>query len=510
MQRTVRIETGLVEGLPAADPRITSFKGIPYAAPPVGENRWRAPQPADSWGGVFKAYKFAPISVQHIPGLDKENIYSWEWNVDPSIEMSEDSLMLNIWTPAKTFDEKLPVFVWYFGGGLREGNTAEMEFDGERIARRGIVVVTINYRLSAFGFLCHPEITAENPEFPGNFGYLDQRFGTMWVKRNIAAFGGDPNNITIGGQSAGGGSVMAQVASPLNKGLFQKAIVDSGLEQMPYPPGFFGRLMTMEEAEENGKRYFEKLGVKTLAEARALDANIIRDTMYDMDLHFGVVKDGNFMIDETNERYMTNEANIMPMLFGHTASEFPHFPVVSNMEELKEYAEKTFGEDAPEFMSIIEGSTGSYAEAKHNATTSHLEYAIRLFGKAKKETGNTVPFWYWVFEPEIPGFDNPGAFHSSDLWFFWETLAKCWRPFKGKHYDLARIMCNYWANFIKTGDPNGLDADGTPMPYWKPFTDDEPNRMWFEDTVHPEVEGPNELMSFLLKEGIKRRKNEKR
>ena len=148
MLRKVTVETGVVEGIPAADPRITAFKGIPYAAPPVGENRWRAPQPAKKWEGVLKAYKFAPISMQHVPGEDPDNIYSREWNVDTSIEMSEDSLMLNVWTPARRADEKLPVFVWYFGGGLREGNTAEMEFDGERLARRGIIVVTVNYRLN--------------------------------------------------------------------------------------------------------------------------------------------------------------------------------------------------------------------------------------------------------------------------------------------------------------------------------------------------------------------------
>ena len=136
MLRRVTVENGVVEGLPAADPRITSFKGIPYAAPPVGENRWRAPQPAKNWEGVLKAYKFAPISMQHVPGEDPDNLYSREWNVDTSIEMSEDCLMLNVWTPARKADEKLPVFVWYFGGGLREGNTAEMEFDGERLARR--------------------------------------------------------------------------------------------------------------------------------------------------------------------------------------------------------------------------------------------------------------------------------------------------------------------------------------------------------------------------------------
>ena len=144
MLREVKVKNGWVRGIPAADPRVTAFKGIPFAAPPVGENRWRAPQPAADWDGVLECYKFAPISMQHIPGLDPNNIYTREWNVDPEIPMDEDCLYLNVWTPAKKADEKLPVYVWYFGGGLREGNPSEMEFDGERIARRGIGVVTIS------------------------------------------------------------------------------------------------------------------------------------------------------------------------------------------------------------------------------------------------------------------------------------------------------------------------------------------------------------------------------
>ena len=229
MLRRVKIENGIVEGLPAADPRITSFKGIPFAAPSVGENRWRAPQPAKNWDGVLKAYAFAPISMQATPGLNKNDIYTREWMVDPEIPMSEDCLYLNVWTPAKSPDEKLPVYVWFFGGGLQVGHPAEMEFDGERIARRGIVVVTVNYRLNVFGFLCHPEITAEAPDAPANFGNLDQQFGICWVKRNIAVFGGDPDNITIGGQSAGGGSVMSQLTAANEEGLFQKVIIQSGI-----------------------------------------------------------------------------------------------------------------------------------------------------------------------------------------------------------------------------------------------------------------------------------------
>ncbi len=504
MLRIVTVENGVVEGIPAADPRITAFKGIPYAAPPVGENRWRAPQPAKDWEGVLKAYKFAPISMQGVPGVNPDNIYSREWNVDPDIEMSEDSLVLNVWTPARRTDEKLPVFVWYFGGGLREGNTAEMEFDGERLARRGIVVVTVNYRLNVFGFLAHPEITAENPDFPTNFGYLDQRFGTMWVKRNIAAFGGDPENITIGGQSAGGGSTMAQVACPLNKGLFQKAIVDSGLELMPYPGGFFGPLPTLAEAEKVGEKFFEILGVRTLAEARELDAFYIRDKMLTCGLPFGGVQDGVMVPAPSNELFMKNEVNLVPMLFGHTSTEFPMAPNVRTADEFRAFAKENYGADADEFLKLCDSYNDGVVEMKHKAQAQHLEFSIRRLAQKKADTGEKTPMYYWLFDPEIPGWDNPGTFHSSDLWFFFETLAKCWRPFVGKHYDLARQMCNYWANFIRSGDPNGLDADGRPMPEWKPYTVDEPCRMIFGDTAYTECRGPGPLMAFLLRQAQKK------
>lgn len=503
MLRRVFVENGLIEGLPAADPRITTFKGIPFAAPPVGENRWRAPQPAKNWDSVLYAYKFGPISMQQKPGLDPENIYTREWNTDPEISMDEDCLQLNVWTPAKSADEKLPVFVWYFGGGLKEGNTAEMEFDGERIARRGIVVVTVNYRLNVFGFLCHPEITAENPDAPANFGHLDQQYGTRWVQRNIAAFGGNPNNITIGGQSAGGGSVMSQVTSPQNEGLFQKAIVDSGLMKMPYPGGFFGPDKTLIQAEQEGVKFFEFLGVSSLAEARKMDAVLLRDKMIEYKRAWGTVIDGKFCVGASNDLLMENKCQIVPMLYGHTSTEFPMRPFVKTPEEFKAFAETTYGDDANEFLRICSSSTGSISEMLYKASTSHIEFSIRLIAKAKAKTGEKTPMYYWVFDPEIPGWDHPGTFHSSDLWFFFESLAKCWRPFTGKHYDLARQMCNYWANFIRSGDPNGKDADGSCMPQWKPFTDADPNRMWFGDKAYLCSEGPGDLMKFLLKQNSK-------
>lgn len=244
MIRIAKTEHGLVKGLPAADPRITAFKGIPFAAPPVGANRWRAPQPCFTWDGIRTAYEFAPISVQDTPGLGND-IYCREWHVDPEIAMSEDCLYLNIWTPAKTTEDKVPVLVWFFGGAFQWGYTAEIEFDGERLARRGIIVVTVNYRLNLFGFLAHPELTEEQPETPTNFGHLDQRAGLLWVINNIKNFGGDPEHITMAGQSAGGMSVMVHLTNPSNMGLFKGAIVQSALIRSPYPNDFFGHPISL-------------------------------------------------------------------------------------------------------------------------------------------------------------------------------------------------------------------------------------------------------------------------
>lgn len=502
--RIVTVKNGTVEGLPAADPRITSFKGIPYAAPPVGNLRWRAPQPAKDWEGTYKAYKFGPIPMQKVPGADPENIYTREWHVDSSVEMSEDCLTLNIWTPAKSADEKLPVFIWYYGGGFQEGYTTEMEFDGERLARRGIIVVTVNYRVNAFGFLAHPEITAENPDAPTNFGFLDQRFANIWVKENIAAFGGDPENMTIGGQSAGGGSVLAQLTSPMTKGLFQKVIVDSGIRQLMYKPALKAR--TLKGAEQAGVEFFNALGVKTLEEARKLDPFVIRDKVYELKLFFGPIEDGVFTIGNHHEMFMNAECDVKPMMVGHTSTEFPAVPDVNSLEELRAFAEDYFGiEDAPEFLKLVESKNGSLAESLSKARIPSFEFTCRLFGEMKAKTEEKTPLYYWVFTPEIPGWDNPGCFHSSDLWFFFETLAKCWRPFVGKHYDLARQMCNYWANFIKNGDPNGPDADGSEMPLWEPYTVDNPCRMIFGDKAYSDYAKPSKLVRFMLDNEMKKR-----
>jgi len=511
MLRIAQTENGTVRGIPAADPRITSFKGIPFAAPPVGNLRWRAPQPAQSWEGIRDCFTFGPIAMQNPITADPKNLYDREWNVDPDIPMSEDCLYLNVWTPAKSTDEKLPVFVWIYGGGLASGNTAEMEFDGERLARRGIVVVSIAYRVNIFGFMAHPEITADSPDAPANFGFFDQRAGIAWTKRNAAAFGGDPDNITIGGQSMGGYSVAAQMASPLNKGLFQKAIIESGYWQFYYTPQHFGKV-PLEDAEKTGIRFFEHIGVKSLAEARAIDAFELRDKAKGF-WGGGSVTDGVFLSDDVNAIIEQGNALNIPVLLGNTGPEFHDFPVgkrkpgdrpfgappAASIEEFEESIRSVFGAKADDFLTICRMNGDSLDAMMQTADFQSTELVAHITAKQNVKLGNPYKLFYYIFDPYMPGWDNAGAFHSSDLWFFFESLAKCWRPFDGKYYDLARHMCNYWANFIRSGDPNGIDADGTRMPNWSELTPDAPYAMRFTETgAKLDEHGPSDVIKFIV------------
>lgn len=442
MKRTAKTQYGTVKGLQGTDARITVYKGIPFAAPPTGNRRFRAPEPPGEWEGVREAFAFGPISIQDTPGLG-DDIYCREWHVDPDIPMDEDCLYLNIWTPAKDSGEKLPVLVWFFGGAYQWGYTAEMEFDGERLAARGIVVVSVNYRLGVFGFLSHPEITKESPDAPGNFGLLDQQAGLKWVYENISAFGGDPERITIAGQSAGGNSVANQLAFAGNRHMIHGAVIYSGIIRFPKeekdsnlfdPPA-------LSEAEKRGQDFFSFLGVKSLEEARNLDALLIRDryAKYREDHpFFANIIDGKFCTKDPYDAFMSGECAKVPVISGNTSDEF-----------------------------IING-------------VNIVESSVRTVFDKRLESDMDAKLFYYTFCADIPGEDDPGCFHSCDLWFFFETLMKCRRPFEGRHFELAAKMCDYIANFVRTGDPNGKGRFGKPLPLWENYTAEKRNGMIFQ------------------------------
>lgn len=476
MLRKVKVEEGYLKGITAADPRITVFKGIPFAKPPVNELRWAPPQPAEKWKGEKECYKFSavPFQAEALPEPPDEDLYGKEWCVDTELPMSEDCLYLNVWTPAKKSDEKLPVYFWIYGGAWQVGNASEMEFDGERIARRGIVVVTINYRVNVFGFNCHKEISQEYPEAPANFGLLDQQFALKWVYKNINAFGGNCNNITIGGQSAGGGSVLFHLANEESRKYFKRAVIESGVFLNPFREVF--PHYTLEQAENIGKEFFDFCGVKNLDEARKLPVEKLWKKWdewggFDKSIKKWLpVYENKFIHGDIFEALKNENFDLPPILTGYTTDEFLDSPTPEKPETLQ------------------------------NMIKYGIEKMIEAESKSKKKFVNFV----YKFDVPIPGWDNPGKFHSVDLWFFFETLAKCWRPFTGVHYDMARKMCNYLCNFIKTGNPNDngiasgitkvagvnyvpknpeskkiYDESQEILPEWKPCSFEDPNCMNF-------------------------------
>ena len=476
MLREVKVEEGYLKGIQAADPRITVFKGIPFAEPPVKKLRWTAPKPAKKWKGVRKCYEFSPVPIQPeaLAYPPDDDLYGKEWCVDTELPMSEDCLYLNVWTPAKKADDKLPVYFWIFGGGWQNGNSAEMEFDGERIARRGIVVVTINYRVNLFGFIAHKDITKEHPEAPANFGLLDQQFALKWVYKNINAFGGDCENITIGGQSAGGGSVLFQLCNSESRKYIKRAVIESGFFYNPFRKVF--PKYTVEEAENVGKEFFEFCGVKTLKEARKLSSDFLWKKWsewggYGKSIQmFLPVYENIFIKGDIFDMVEKENLELPPLFFGYTPDEF------------------------------LDSATPEKKETLQNTIKLGMERLLEIEDKKGIKGTNYV----YKFDVPIPGWDNPGKFHSVDLWFFFETLAKCWRPFTGVHYDMARKMCNYMCNFIKTGNPNddgsksGLakssgikyiphkeefilrqKEEEEILPEWKPCTKKDPNCMIF-------------------------------
>ncbi len=460
MIRTAVTEYGTVKGLPADDPRVTVFKGIPFAKPPVGDLRWRAPEPPDKWEGVRECYSFAPACMQDAPSTDPNDLYAREFHVDPDIDISEDSLYLNVWTGAKSTSEKLPVLVWIYGGVFQWGYTSEMEFNGERLARHGIVVVSVAYRLGAFGFLAHPELTKENPASPTNFGFLDQQAGLEWVYRNIAAFGGDPDNITLGGQSAGGASVMSQLANPKSASMIGKVSIMSGLIRNPFAKDDIIQPKNIDTVYKNGEDFITFLGCSSVNEARKIDACSIRDAYakYAKDHpRFVPCIDNVFIKKDPYEMLVSGELPDIPIFTGYTKDEFPaHLPTSADNNDVKAMADIYEKDGAKMFNIVCE--------------------TVRRTSARLVENGMKSPVFTYRFEPSVPGDDGAGACHSFDLWFFFETLQKCWRPYNGMHYALARRMCDYWSNFIKNGDPNGEGYDGKKLPVWDPVSSSDSPR----------------------------------
>lgn len=500
----VTIESGKLQGIHGWDPRVAVFKGIPYAAPPVGELRWKAPLPPAKWEGVRMADQYGPIACQPVPGADPEEFWTREIHpTGPEFEMSEDCLYLNVFTTARDGEEKMPVLFYIHGGGFKGGYPYEVEFDWEHMAKKGIVVVAVAYRLGVMGFLSHPWLSEESPDEPkGNYGLLDQLAALKWVKRNIAAFGGDPNRVTIAGQSAGAMSVQDLMTSSMAEGLINGAVIESSVtvafaekEDRRHP---------LEGAEKLGAEFFEKAGIGSLDEARKMPAQeLVRleDMVLGPGVHFEPVIDG-ILIKETNfEAYKNDHHHRIPVLAGYNRGEALGFSrmfgkAYETLEDLRDYA-SGFGEKAQEFLTLCGAkSDEDVKELFAGDAMLDLTAGARMFGYIQASQGRDT--YLYEFNADIPGEDHAGSYHGSEMWFAYDGLARCWRPFTGKHYDLARQVSSYWVNFVKTGNPNGKDTIGEELPRWESFTAENVFVMEFADVPAKSEKKVDPLMKFRI------------
>ena len=448
---SVSVEGGLISGNTDSTGQVKIFKGIPFATPPLGELRWKAPKPVQPWEGIKACSENPPAPMQNTP----VPFFAWsEEFLIPKEPISEDCLYLNIWTPAKQTDEKLPVMVWIYGGGFSSGGNSVPLYDGEDLAKKGIVVVALNYRVGMLGFLAHPELSAENPnQTSGNYGLLDQIAGLELVKKNISVFGGDPDKVTIAGQSAGAFSVNALVVSPKANGLFHRAIAQSG--------GMFNRgsglVSGIQGAEERGKQLTDTLGI-TLADLRKISA----DSLLKIPGRFGPVVDGKVLPD-VRQAFETGNFADVPLLTGWNADDRISTNSTQTPAEFKANAKKQYGGRAGEYLELFPANNEIELQETLK-TIGVLGFGFQNYTWAKMQTEKGLKDAYVYFFTRVPpGEPNYGAFHSAEFSYALHTLRNWNRPFEQVDYDLEKNMSDYWVNFVKTGNPNGSGLQEWPV-----------------------------------------------
>jgi para-nitrobenzyl esterase len=465
--KSVTTNAGKASGIASADGSVKIFWGIPYAAPPIGNLRWKAPQPVHHWNGIRKCETLPASAMQAFP----RPFACWSQEfITPSKPLSEDCLYLNVWTSAKRTSDKKPVIVWIHGGGFSSGSGTVPLYDGSEMARKGVVFVTINYRLGIFGFFAHPQLSAESPlKTSGNYGILDQIAALKWVKQNIAAFGGDPNNVTIAGQSAGAYSVCILMSSPKAKGLFNRAIGQSG--------GAFSKkdmlIKPLASVEEGGKRAAESKGYTSIDQLRALSP----DSLMKIAGFWSPAKD-NIVVTQAYNTFEDGKQNDVPLLVGWNGDDGVAFGVPLSSGKYKEMAQQQYGKDAEDFLRHFPGDNDTEA-AKSQKLISQLSFGWSSYTWAKMavKTGKNKVFLY-RFTHIPPGEPNFGAFHSAEFGYTLKTLHHWTRPFTDWDYKLSDIMSSYWVNFAKTGDPNGVG-----LPLWPGFDPDHPHLITFGDKI---------------------------
>ncbi len=470
----VKVDGGLVLGVPGNDPSIMTFKSIPFAAPPVGDLRWRTPQPVVPWKGLHATDKYPPSCIQDIPTTNPP----WTYEFMTHNEIGEDCLYVNVFTPANSAQEKLPVFVYIYGGGFQQGSTAVPVYDGESLAKKGLVVVTFNYRVGVLGFMAHPELTKESGHASsGNYGLLDQIAALQWVQRNIAKFGGDAHRVTIDGQSAGGSSVHDLTASPLARGLFQRAIVESGGSSVG-KGGVSNGPEALAAAESKGEKFAEAKGAHSLAELRTLSWQKIMEAVPAAQggFRFAPIVDGYVLPAPFMSVIAEGKQNDVPTLTGSALGELGGLSGLGkpvSLSEFKERARQRFGDAAGEFLKLYPATTDEEAQAAQKQSAVDQAMAAQyLWARVRSKTAKTKVYEY-LWDHTLPGPDSAkfGAFHSSELPYTFNNLHTSDRPFTEDDQKIAALMSSYWANFCANGDPNGKG-----LPAW-PAVDEKPQVM---------------------------------
>lgn len=464
----LKTEGGWVKG--TVKNELTLFLGVPFAAPPVGQLRWKAPQPVIDWQGVRSAEHFAPSPMQ--PG-------------NPAAGKSEDCLYLNVWTPAKTNADSLPVMVWIYGGGFSFGSAAEPWYDGEKLAQKGVVFVSIAYRVGPLGFLVHPELSAENPDHvSGNYGLLDQIAALQWIQKNIHAFGGDPGKVTIFGESAGGISVSMLCASPLAKGLFRGAISQSGGSFGPTRSVTFPgeNMKTIQQAEQDGINYAKKAGCNSIDELRKIDAGKLPEG-WDVGSSWPVI-DGYVIPDVQYKLYQQGKFNNVPVIIGYNSDEGISFSHEKNADEFISAVKNRFGKFAGELLKAYPLNKNKVSHSARNLIRdAAFGWHNYTWAKLQSQTGKSKVYYYFFdqypnYPQDSPQFGN-GSPHAQEVSYVFQHLDESDPQISKSDLVIEDAMGDYWINFVKTGNPNGAA-----VPLWIPFNNQSQRVMYFNNKPH--------------------------
>ncbi len=485
----VQTDAGLVAATRDSTPTVHAYKMIPFASPPVGDLRWKLPQPVAPWQGVRRAEWFSPMCMQ-----PKQSSLALLYSVEQAV--SEDCLYLNVWTPAKAGSDKLPVMVWVYGGSNITGSGSDVRFEGADLTKKGVVVVTFNYRGGIFGWLAHPDLTKEsgNLKFSGNYGLLDQIAALKWVQKNIAAFGGEPNNVTLFGQSAGSRNISLLTVSPLAKGLFHRAIAES-TSAMAGGFGLSGTgtnlLMRLPEAEKAFDSWVKKnYSASSIAEMRAKSAWDLMKVAPSSAPQTTIV-DGYVIPDYFDTLYAQGKQNDVPLLTGWNKDEGTMFaPMATKVVSYTAAAQTRYGKFADQFLKTYPATTDAEALAQSYAASREIYgRGLWAWARARAATGKTSTFmYYWTYAPPwLPGVkfeqQDPatklGAYHGSEIpyvFFNLEAYADQ-RKYTDGDAKLADTLSSYWTNFAKTGNPNGPG-----LPTWPEFDDKAANPIMYLGT----------------------------